>query len=85
MPDPTTGTTSDLTVAPELGYPTYDPCARPGCLSDYYKVEVDGDKSVMELMGELETIRAEYRDRDARLRRPPAGAGPPRRWLCFHP
>jgi len=119
MPRQATSTTSDVTVAPDLGYPafdsdnhyyeaedafirhlpreyrsrglrwvemngrkrvmlgdrmfnlipnpTFDPCARPGCLSDYYKGEVDGDKSVMELMGELEPIRAEYRDRDARL------------------
>jgi len=48
--------------------PTFDPCARPGCLSDYYKGEVDGEQTVMEMMGALEPIRPEYRDRDARLR-----------------
>lgn len=47
--------------------PTFDPVAKPGCLVDYYKGEIDGNKSVLEIMGELEPIRAEYRDRDARL------------------
>ena len=47
--------------------PTFDPCAKPGCLSDYYKGDVAGDKTVLEMMGELEPIRPEYRDRDARL------------------
>ena len=47
--------------------PTFDPCARPGCLSDYYKGEIDGEQTILEMMGELEPIRPEYRDRDARL------------------
>lgn len=48
--------------------PTFNPIAKPGCLSDYYKGEITGDKTVMEMMGELEPIRPEYRDRDERLR-----------------
>lgn len=47
--------------------PTFDPVAKPGCLVDYYKGEIEGNKTVLEIMGELEPIRKEYRDRDARI------------------
>ncbi len=43
------GTTFNL-----IPNPTFDPCAKPGCLSDYYKGEVSGDQSIMEMMGELD-------------------------------
>lgn len=49
--------------------PTFDPVAKPGCLHDYFACNMDREgANVIELMGELEPIRPEYRDRDARLR-----------------
>ena len=49
-----------------IANPTFDPIARPGCLDDYHrgrhKVE-----AIRDAFGELEPIRPEYRDRDARL------------------
>jgi predicted TIM-barrel fold metal-dependent hydrolase len=47
--------------------PTFDPVARPGCLDQYYRGNNPGGKSIKEAFGELEPIRREYRDRDARL------------------
>ena len=47
--------------------PTFDPVARPGCMHDYYAAKMVG-VDFKEAMGELEPIRAEYRDRDARLK-----------------
>jgi predicted TIM-barrel fold metal-dependent hydrolase len=46
----------------------FDPVARPGCLHDYFAAETDIPMDPRELMGELEPIRPEYRDRDARLK-----------------
>jgi predicted TIM-barrel fold metal-dependent hydrolase len=46
--------------------PTFDPVAKPGCMHDYFAAKLEG-ADMMELMGELEPIRPEYRDRDARL------------------
>ena len=49
-----------------IANPTFDPIARPGCLDDYFrgrhKVE-----AIRDAFGDLEPIRPEYRDRDARL------------------
>lgn len=48
--------------------PTFDPVAKPGCMDDYFRGNNPEGKSLKELFGELEPIRAEYRDRDARLK-----------------
>jgi len=49
--------------------PTFDPVARPGCLHDYFACNLEREgANVIELMGELEPIRPEYRDRAARLK-----------------
>jgi predicted TIM-barrel fold metal-dependent hydrolase len=45
--------------------PTFDTVARPGALMEYFQGA--SDKSVTDSFGELEPIRREYRDRDARL------------------
>lgn len=47
--------------------PTFDPVAKPGSMEEFFKGQAKGGKSVTELFGELEPIRPEYRDRDARL------------------
>ena len=47
--------------------PTFDPVARPGSLDEYFRGRNPSGKSMIELFGELEPIRPEYRDRDARL------------------
>lgn len=46
--------------------PTFDPVGRPGALQAYFKGKAGTD--VKAAFGELEPIRIEYRDRDARLR-----------------
>jgi predicted TIM-barrel fold metal-dependent hydrolase len=46
--------------------PTFDPVARPGVLDDYFRGKTPGD-DIRAAFGELEPIRPEYRDRDARL------------------
>ena len=46
--------------------PTFDPIAKPGVLVEFFKGK-GKDKDVKELFGDLEPIRPEYRDRDARL------------------
>ena len=48
--------------------PTFDPVAHAGCLDAYFRGRNPEGKSMVELFGELEPIRAEYRDRDARLK-----------------
>ncbi|MCH2171761.1 amidohydrolase [Myxococcota bacterium] len=48
--------------------PTFDPVAKPGCLDDYYQGKNEGGASIKEAFGDLEPIRPEYRDRDARIR-----------------
>jgi predicted TIM-barrel fold metal-dependent hydrolase len=47
--------------------PTFDPVARPGSLDQYYRGRNPRGASLAELFGDLEPIRPEYRDRDARL------------------
>jgi len=49
--------------------PTFDPVARPGCLDPYYRGINPRGLSIREAFGELEPIRPEYRDRDARLKK----------------
>ncbi|ABW12105.1 amidohydrolase 2 [Parafrankia sp. EAN1pec] len=47
--------------------PTFDPIGKPGALYQYFKgVNADG-ADVRTLVGDLEKIRPEYRDRDVRL------------------
>jgi predicted TIM-barrel fold metal-dependent hydrolase len=49
-----------------IANPTFDPVSRPGALYDWYR----GNPERLEMrdaFGELEPIRPEYRDRDARL------------------
>jgi predicted TIM-barrel fold metal-dependent hydrolase len=47
--------------------PTFDPVARPGSLDEYFRGRNPGARDMRSLFGELEPIRPEYRDRDARL------------------
>jgi predicted TIM-barrel fold metal-dependent hydrolase len=47
--------------------PTFDPVSPAGALASYFRGNPDG-KSPLDLLGTPEPIRAEYRDRDARLR-----------------
>jgi len=55
-------------VSSILPNPLFDPIAKPGCLFEYFKGENPKGLDMRELFGELEPIRPEYRDRDARLR-----------------
>ena len=47
--------------------PTFDPVAKPGILDEYFRGRNPEAKDIRSLFGELEPIRPEYRDRDARL------------------
>ncbi len=47
--------------------PTFDPVAKPGCMHDYFACKLEG-ADMAEAMGDLEPIRPEYRNRDARLK-----------------
>jgi len=47
--------------------PTFDPVARPGALDEYFRGRNPEGKGMAALFGDLEPIRPEYRDRDARL------------------
>lgn len=47
--------------------PTFDPVAAPGAMDEYFRGRNPKSADVAKLMGELEPIRPEYRDRDARL------------------
>ena len=47
--------------------PTFDPVAQPGCLDQYFRAKTSA-RDIREAFGELEPIRACYRDRDARVR-----------------
>jgi predicted TIM-barrel fold metal-dependent hydrolase len=47
--------------------PTFDPIARAGAMSEYFRGNASG-RSPVEYLSEREPIRPEYRDRDARLR-----------------
>ncbi|RBY84764.1 amidohydrolase family protein [Blastococcus sp. TF02A-26] len=47
--------------------PTFDPVAAPGVMDEYFRGRNPKSADPSKLFGELEPIRAEYRDRDARL------------------
>lgn len=48
--------------------PSFDPVAKAGSLDQYFRGKNPEGKSMIELFGDLEPIRPEYRDRDARLK-----------------
>ena len=54
------------TVNSYIANPTFDPVAKPGALYDWYRGNPQ-HQQIREAFGELEPIRPEYRDRDARL------------------
>jgi predicted TIM-barrel fold metal-dependent hydrolase len=54
------------TVNKYIANPTFDPVSRPGALYRWYRGNPNR-LSIREAFGELESIRPEYRDRDARL------------------
>jgi predicted TIM-barrel fold metal-dependent hydrolase len=54
------------TVNAYVANPTFDPVAKPGCLYEWYRGNPE-QQSIVDAFGELEPIRPEYRDRDARL------------------
>ena len=45
---------------------TFDPVAKPGSLDEYFRGRNPESKDIASLFGDLEPIRPEYRDRDAR-------------------
>jgi predicted TIM-barrel fold metal-dependent hydrolase len=47
--------------------PTFDPVAKPGSLDEYFRGRNPRGDNIATLFGDLEPIRPEYRDRDARL------------------
>jgi predicted TIM-barrel fold metal-dependent hydrolase len=47
--------------------PTFDPVAKPGVMDEYFRGRNPKSADPSKLFGELEPIRAEYRDRDARI------------------
>ena len=49
--------------------PTFTPVAAPGVMDEYFRGRNPKSADPGKLFGELEPIRAEYRDRDARLAR----------------
>jgi predicted TIM-barrel fold metal-dependent hydrolase len=55
------------TVNTYIANPTFDPVAKPGALYDWYRGNPERHQ-IREAFGELEPLRAEYQDRDARLR-----------------
>jgi predicted TIM-barrel fold metal-dependent hydrolase len=55
------------TINAYIANPTFDPVAKPGALFEWYRGN-PRKQGIREAFGELEPIRAEYRDREARLR-----------------
>jgi predicted TIM-barrel fold metal-dependent hydrolase len=49
-----------------IANPTFDPVARPGALYDWYRGNPE-QQQLKDAFGDLEPVRPEYRDRDARL------------------
>lgn len=54
-------------LCPFIPNPTFDPVAKPGCMDEFFRAKNPDGKSVKELFGDLEPIRPEYRNRDARV------------------
>jgi predicted TIM-barrel fold metal-dependent hydrolase len=55
------------TVNSYIANPTFNPVAKPGALFDWYRGNPQ-QQPINKAFGELEPIRPEYRDRDARLK-----------------
>jgi len=55
------------TINTYIANPTFDPVATPGALFDWYRGN-PRKLGIREAFGELEPVRPEYRDREARLR-----------------
>lgn len=55
------------TINSYIANPTFDPVAKPGALYDWYRGN-PRRQQIVEAFGELEPLRPEYRDRDARLK-----------------
>jgi predicted TIM-barrel fold metal-dependent hydrolase len=49
--------------------PTFDPVAKPGSLDEYFRGRNPKGQEMRALFGDLEPIRPEYRDRDARIQK----------------
>ena len=47
--------------------PTFDPVAKPGSLDQYFRGKNPEGKDMRALFGDLEPIRPEYRNREARI------------------
>ena len=54
-------------VSHAVANPTFDPIAKPGIMMDYFRGNPNG-RNPLELLRDREPIRAEYRDRDARVK-----------------
>jgi predicted TIM-barrel fold metal-dependent hydrolase len=70
MTDSRTGRTSLLIgdrLFKMISNPTFDPVGKPGSLAAYFRGENSDGKDVKSMMGELEPIRPEYRNRQARI------------------
>jgi predicted TIM-barrel fold metal-dependent hydrolase len=48
--------------------PTYDPVGRPGSMVEYFRAQNHAGRSLKEILGEVQRIQPEYRERAARLR-----------------
>jgi predicted TIM-barrel fold metal-dependent hydrolase len=53
-------------VSRVVNNPTFDPIAKAGAMHDYFRGNPDG-RNPLEFLADREPIRAEYRDRDARV------------------
>ncbi len=54
-------------VSRAVANPTFDPIAKPGCMCDYFRGNPNG-RNPIEFLRDREPIRAEYLDRDARVK-----------------
>jgi predicted TIM-barrel fold metal-dependent hydrolase len=55
------------TINSYIANPTFDPVSKPGALYDWYRGN-PRQEQIKEAFGQLEPLRAEYRDRDTRLK-----------------
>ncbi len=55
------------TINSYIANPTFDPVAKPGALYDWYRGNPK-QQAIIEAFGELEPLRPEYQNRDARLK-----------------
>jgi predicted TIM-barrel fold metal-dependent hydrolase len=50
-----------------ISNPTFDPVGKPGALADYFRGKNSEGQEFKSMMGKLEPLRPEYRDRELRL------------------